>query len=73
MALAKYDWAANEMKVQLAILDVKKTGVEPTEELIKAAYVKRGGLVYDTNVETISEPTKVDSAPVVKSVRRPRK
>lgn len=72
MSKVIYDWAANEMKLQLAISDLKKVGAEITEESIKTAYIKRAGLVYDTSVE-VKEPVKVEEAPVVKSVRRPLK
>ncbi len=69
--MVKYDWAANEMKCILAQADCKALSLPLTEENVKAAYVKRAGLVYDTSVEVVGDvevvgEPKVEVAPVVR-------
>lgn len=43
----EYGWAENDLKLSLAVADVKAEGKEPTEALVKEAYIKRGGLVKE--------------------------
>jgi hypothetical protein len=59
-----YKWAANTVKLQLAIRDLenfKKLGqpVEVNEETIKARYILRGGLVLDESKQAQVEEVKV--------------
>lgn len=57
-----YPWAANSLKLTLAISDVKASGAEVTEEAVKAAYVKRNGLVIGGNTETNNTVGVIDGS-----------
>lgn len=78
----KYNWAANPIKLLQAEADVISANkADPTvvvnEETIKAAYVKRLGLVYNTVSESVEEKgeDKVEETDETKlrRVGRPRK
>lgn len=67
--MATYDWVSNIMKLKLAEADLKLKNIAVTEEAVKEAYVKRGGLVIDVVrdvvVESKVEERKVE-APVIR-------
>ena len=63
---SKYPWAVNEKKEDRAIQTLKKAAsakalankseyVEPTEEEVKAEYIKYAGLVAESPVEEVKE------------------
>ncbi len=47
MNYEEYKWAVNKDKVAVCVLELKKEGIELTEENVKARYIKHLGLVRE--------------------------
>lgn len=54
-----FGWAVNKSKLAYALNDVKVAGLPLVEENIKAAYVKRAGLVRDDGLSHSDIPADV--------------
>ena len=62
--MVKYNWCANEKKLERAEQALKQSNTPITEEAVKALYIKYGGLVLPTDENVNEEP--------VQTVRKPR-
>jgi hypothetical protein len=64
-----YNWAVNQLKLQLA---TAKVGKGASEEQVKEMYIKMGGLVRESTPEKVEvEATpEVNSEVVVKPIKR---
>lgn len=67
-----YDFSVNPAKLARAMLAVKARSEKPTEENVKAEYIKLGGKLTDVKVEPtvapkIEDTVQVDKQPVVVS------
>lgn len=67
------DYAANPLKLQRAISTLKlraiTTGIDPTEEAIKALYISYGGLVIEEKAAIAGEEGSVEETPAQRKKR----
>ena len=73
-----YEWAANKIKLQFAVNDVKVSGLPITEEAIKKAYIRRAGQVLEILATPVIQATSTaetivtveDKEPVVPVIKK---
>lgn len=73
-----FDFAVSLPKLDASINAVKARGETPTEENVKAEYIKRGGKVSEVKVEHVESPriedtVEVNKSPEVAAVAKPRR
>lgn len=73
-----YDFAVNQVKLARAIAAIKVRGVEPTEELVKAEYIRIGGKVSPVKVvhlesKHIEDTVEVNKQPEAAVIATPRR